>query len=162
MRCAVQRRGNCLAPPAAVEKASISRALPWPDIHQMFGFTEPAARLMAFRLKVDLISAIICLCNGGVRIGLAVTFPPTELFDFWEFGCAITELRHRNASTAVNAMAFCTLGTLGIERVQRSAHLERGEINHPGAGAVVHAPRPPHRPLPMVAAEHAADGATGV
>lgn len=117
MQCGVQRRTVFLAPPAGLDRIYIQGQFLRPEIYENFGFDAPAAAIIAHRMHEDLVVGAIRLSRGGVRIGFALMFPPTDLVDFWEFGYAITEVRHRNAFNAMNAMDAMALYMLELVQV---------------------------------------------
>ncbi|MEW5847701.1 MAG: GNAT family N-acetyltransferase [Myxococcota bacterium] len=143
MQCAVQRRSIYLAPPGTMDRHWIAREFSKPHIYEMFGFNSPASMLIGNRVRDDLIVGAIRLTSHQVRIGFALMFPPTDLVEFWEFGYAITEPKHRNAFNAVNAMdamAHYTLDLMGLPLVG-------GRTREDNRAAAAIALRSGHKPL---------------
>lgn len=104
MEYGIQRRNVYLIPPEDEDLTWFFERFDEPEIWRMFGFPKPSRlRIMRAYRMGDLVVGILKRTRDRKRIGFVVMFPPTEEFDFWEFGYAIPDRADRDAFSALNA-----------------------------------------------------------
>ncbi len=104
MEYGIQRRSIYLIPPDDDALTWLLDQFEVEEVWQMFGFSGPGRMrvLRAFR-NGELVTGMIHRASDQQRIGFVVMFAPTDVFDFWEFGYAIPDVRDRDAFSALNA-----------------------------------------------------------
>lgn len=104
MEYGIQRRKTYLVPPTDDDLIYLFNAFNLDFVWQMFGLPGPGKmRIMRGYRSGNLVVGIMKRIEDKKRIGFVVMFPPTEDFDFWEFGYAIPEPADRDAFSALNA-----------------------------------------------------------
>ena len=119
MEYGIQRRTIYLRPPTDDDLTWLFHQFDIDEIWQMFGMPGPGRlRIMRHYRSGNLVVGIMHRVQDRVRIGFVVMFPPTEDFDFWEYGYAIPDPRDRDAWAAFNscdAMAHYMLEHLRVD-----------------------------------------------
>lgn len=104
MEYGIQRRTIYLVPPADDDLGYFFDAFDLDFVWQMFGMPGPAKlRIMRAYRSGNLVVGILKRVADRKRIGFVMMFPPTQDFDFWEFGYAIIDPQDRDAFSALNA-----------------------------------------------------------
>lgn len=104
MEYGIQRRRTYLVPPTDEDLTYLFNAFNQDFVWQMFGLPGPGKmRIMRAYRSGNLVIGIMKRVEDRKRIGFVVMFPPTDDFDFWEFGYAILEPEDRDAFNALNA-----------------------------------------------------------
>ena len=104
MEYGIQRRNIYLVPPEGDDLLWLFDQFDEPEVWRMFGFPGPSRlKIMRAYRSGNVVSAILRRVADRARLGFVVMFPPSQDFDFWEFGYAIPEPRDRDAFSALNA-----------------------------------------------------------
>lgn len=104
MEYGIQRRTIYLVPPQSGDLLWIFNQFNTEEVWQMFGLPGPGKmRIMRAYRTGNLVLGVIRRVADRRRVGFVVMFPPTNDFDFWEFGYAIPDQQDRDAFSAFNA-----------------------------------------------------------
>ncbi len=119
MEYGIQRRTVYLRPLQSEDLSWMFHQFDVDEVWQMFGMSGPSRlRIMRSYRTGNLVVGMMNRVRDRARIGFVVMFPPTGDFDFWEYGYAIPDHRHRDAWTAFNtcdAMAHYMFEHLRVE-----------------------------------------------
>ncbi len=119
MEYGIQRRGIYLIPAEGDDAGWFFSQFEDDEVWQMFGMRGPsrAGIMRSFRLG-EIVVGILYRVSDRKRTGFVVMFPPTEHFEFWEFGYGIPDPKDRDGFGALNAtdaMAHYMFDHLGVE-----------------------------------------------
>ena len=104
MEYGIQRRSIYLVPPLGADLLWVFDQFDTEEVWQMFGLRGPGKmRIMRGYRSGNLVVGLMRRVSDDARIGFVTMFPPTDDFDFWEFGYAIPDPVDRDAFSAFGA-----------------------------------------------------------